>query len=247
MASSSQLPDSLASTIEKGGFYCVSLGPGAPELITLASYQILQEVDLIFCPTTARRSRSHEILKALGIDLNKVLLFQVTMSRDRTIVEREYAQITKEIEKKLHATYSVALVAEGDAGFYSSARYITEQLNLDGVPVHFAPGVPAFIAAGACASLHIVKQEESLTVMTSGVTMERVRTLLEGHSTVVIMKLSQHQDEVRRMLQELEGATFHYFENVSLAEEYYTTDRATILERGIPYFAMMVIQPRERH
>lgn len=246
MASSLHLSMSSQSNGSQKAFYCVSLGPGAPELITLASYNILKEVDLIYCPTTARRSRSHDILKALGIDLNKVILFQVTMSKDRSIVEQEYATVTKEIEKKLNAEYSVALVAEGDAGFYSSARYITEQLDLDGIPVHFAPGVPAFIAAGACASLHIVKQEESLTVLTSGVTTERIRELLAMKSTVVIMKPSQHQDEVSRMLQELHDATFHYFENVSLDEEYYTTDKALIAQRNIPYFAILLIQNSER-
>ena len=47
------------------------------------------------------------------------------------------------------------MVAEGDAGFYSSIHYIFEKLQADNIPVQHIAGIPAFIAAGACAGLHI--------------------------------------------------------------------------------------------
>ena len=56
-------------------------------------------------------------------------------------------------------------MAEGDAGFYSSIHYLFDKLWADQIEVEQIAGVPAFIAAGAAAGLHIVKQTERLLVI----------------------------------------------------------------------------------
>ncbi|MBR0560854.1 hypothetical protein KB213_12490, partial [Neokomagataea sp. TBRC 2177] len=58
----------------------------------------------------------------------------------------------------------VVIVAEGDAGFYSSIQYIFEKLQTAGIPAQRIAGIPAFIAAGAVANLHIASQEERMIV-----------------------------------------------------------------------------------
>ncbi len=237
----------MMKDMEKKIPVCVSLGPGDPDLITLKALKALQGADIILCPATTVKgkilSRSSDILKALNIEGTKVRLFNVPMSKDRTEADDVYRNLATDIHRLYNEGYGIAFVAEGDCGFYSSAHYISDYLKDMGVSTNHIPGVPAFIACGALASLHVVKQDEHLNVFPSNVTVERIRSAIEQGGTVVIMKLSQHAEQIRQAMEELEGITFHYFENVGLEnKEFYSSDNTEILSRAFPYFSIMIIR-----
>lgn len=227
---------------------CVSLGPGDPELITLKALRTLQRVDRIYCPATILRgetvvSRSLDIMKAVGIDPEKVALFHVPMSKVRSGAEEAYLTVAQKIEEDYKQGKAVAFVAEGDCGFYSSAHYISDYLWSMAICTDRIAGVPAFIACGALARLHIVSQEETLNVIPTDITTEKISTILDQGGTVVIMKLSLHEGALKDAIRTLHHATFHYFENVGIpAKEFYTSDKDQILARPFPYFAIMIIK-----
>ena len=170
----------------------VSLGPGDPELITLKGLRILREADIIYCPSSVispkgRRetaesettvntetekkeksgntSRAAKILEALKIDSRRICLFPLPMSKDRDAALRTYDRIYEQAAQACRESKKAVIVAEGDAGFYSSVQYIYDRFIENGIPVERTAGVPAFIAAGALAGIHIVKQEEPLSVL----------------------------------------------------------------------------------
>jgi len=116
----------------------------------------------------------------------------------------------------------LVIVAEGDAGFYSSIHYIMDRLNDAGIPSERIAGVPAFIAAGALGGIHVVKQEEKLLVLPGIVTGEELEQYLGSGLTVVIMKLSQCGDVILECLTKHSSWHVHYFENVGTDKEYYT-------------------------
>ena len=144
----------------------VSLGPGEPDLITLKGLKALQGADCIFCPATMTQdgkssSRALSILNTLGFS-DTVQCFRLPMDKDRTLALRSYEAVY-ESSKILRAEgQNVVIVAEGDAGLYSSIHYIYDKLQQDDIPVEQIAGIPAFIASGAMAGLHIVSQEERL-------------------------------------------------------------------------------------
>ena len=141
------------------------MGPGEPELITLKALKALQEADVIYCPGTQAKSRARDILEALPIKMDRVRLFHVPMSKDRTLANQAYDAICAEIANLVAMGKNVAITAEGDSGFYSSVNYMFDKLACMGLPISTIAGVPAFIAAGAISGLHIVKQEEELVVL----------------------------------------------------------------------------------
>ena len=147
----------------------VSLGPGEPDLITLKGLKALQGADCIFCPATMTQdgkssSRALSILNTLGFS-DTVQCFRLPMDKDRTLALRSYEAVY-ESSKILRAEgQNVVIVAEGDAGLYSSIHYIYDKLQQDDIPVEQIAGIPAFIASGAMAGLHIVSQEERLIVI----------------------------------------------------------------------------------
>ncbi|WP_019540643.1 precorrin-2 C(20)-methyltransferase [Proteiniphilum acetatigenes] len=230
---------------------CVSLGPGDAGLVTLKALKTLQEVSIIYCPATQSDgkplSRAKDILDEISIDTQKIRIFLVPMSKDRTLAEKVYSDIAIEIAGCYQTGRSVAFVAEGDSGFYSSVHYISDKLEEMDIDVQHIAGVPAFIACGALAGIHVVKQDERLSVFPSGTSTEEIVMEVEAGKSVVLMKLSQQKDTIKKTVEALSEAQFHYFENVGIAQkEFYTNDRNEITQRLFPYFSLLIIKKIER-
>ena len=225
----------------------VSLGPGEAELVTLKALQALQASDYIFCPYTLTKegkqvSRAIEIIAELGVKTDKICPFNVPMSINRDSAVAAYHKASEAIESLYAQNKKVVVTAEGDAGFYSSIHYIQDSLAQRNIPTKRIAGVPAFIACGALANLHIVKQEEGLSVVPGTITTELLLQQVKAGKTVVIMKVSRCIEAVKSAIRMEPSIHFHYFENVGSKEkEFYTQNTNTILSRTIPYFSLMII------
>lgn len=231
--------------------YFVSLGPGEAELITVKGLNLLRRADRIYCPATPGGkekpvSRAAHILGSLGINPKAISLFSLPMSKNRTAAWEAYDRLALQAEADYRAGLRVAIVAEGDAGFYSSVHYVYDKLAAAGTEVKQIAGIPAFIAAGALAGLHITKQEEELHVIPGRCTADDLAGKINGGHVVVIMKLSAAEEAVKEYMERRPEAVFHYFENVGTEKEFYTSDRTLIREKQFPYFSLMVIRPEER-
>lgn len=222
----------------------VSLGPGDPELITLKGLRKLQEADLIFCPATQKgeTSKAADIVRSLGIEGQKIKLYPLPMSRDRSEARNAYQALCEELVRRKAEGKRIVVTAEGDAGFYSSTRDICEGLQAKGIDWQQTPGVPAFIAAGAEAGVHVVSQNERLTVFPG--TMEGVAEAVGRGDSVVIMKLSACAEAAHRYLQKQPQTACHYFERIGTPEAFYTDDRDEIQRRTFPYFSLLLLIPR---
>lgn len=225
----------------------ISLGPGDPELITLKGWKALQAADIVFCPETEgrngeRTSRAANIVQRLGVGDDHIRRFLLPMSKRREAALQAYDGVYAEARALQDEGLHVCIVAEGDAGFYSSVHYVFERLRADGRAAEHVAGIPAFIAAGALAGLHIASQEQRLTVLPGTATAQELERLVDDGGTIVIMKLSQCADEVHRCMTRHPEYTYHYFENVGTATEFYTCDAAVVVARHFPYFSLMIVQ-----
>jgi len=226
----------------------ISLGPGDPELITLKGLKALQKADLIFCPSTAlpggkSSSRAKDVLLQLGINEAKLNIFNVPMNKDRSLAIESYKAVAEKISDKYKTGHKIAVTAEGDAGFYSTIYYISEYLTQKNIPVSRIAGVPAFIACGTLANIHIVKQEEELEVIPGIITLNSLKEKIKIGKTVVLMKASQCEQVIKEALENIQDITFHYFENAGISgKEVYTQNREEILNRKFPYFSLIIIR-----
>lgn len=225
----------------------VSLGPGEPELITVKGLKQLRQADIIYCPATCNKqgatlSRAADIVKALEVDNKAIRLFHLPMSKNRKAAWEAYDNLYNEATAGYLEGKRIVIVAEGDAGFYSSIQYIYDKFIEAGIKVERTAGIPAFIAAGALAGLHIVKQEEQIIVLPGTPTAEELSEKIEAGYVIVILKLSQCVEAVHTCIRKHPQAQFHYFENVGTEKEYYTADKTIIAGKEFPYFSLMIIQ-----
>lgn len=224
--------------------YIVSLGPGDAGLVSLAGCGVLRRANAVFCPKTNVRSRSSALLEELKIKQEVVRHYTLPMSKNRELAYQAYDEVLEEVINLYSEGLCVAIVAEGDAGFYSSTGYLAGKLKDAGIPVRQIAGVPAFIAAAASIGLSIVEQEERLTVCPGKVDRELFDRVASGSEVAVVMKLSQCEEEVKRLIGLEERLVCHYFENVGTDGEYYTCHKEDILARKFPYFSLMIIKSR---
>lgn len=225
----------------------VSLGPGEPELITVKGFKQLQQADIIYCPATRNKqrdslSRAADIVRTLEINEVAIRCFMLPMNKDRTEAWKAYDSLYNEVVANHAIGKRIVIVAEGDAGFYSSIQYIYDKLTETGIAVQRIAGIPAFIAAGALAGLHIVKQEEQIVVIPGTPSTEELSEKINAGYVIVIMKLSQCVDAVHDCIRKHPQTQFHYFENVGTEKEYYTSDKKIIVDKVYPYFSLMIIQ-----
>lgn len=225
----------------------VSLGPGDPELITLKGLRTLREAHVIFCPATRQEgvSKAADIVCSLGIEKRKIQLYNLPMSRNRSEARQAYNTLYEEIKRLRTEGLRVAVTAEGDVGFYSSTRDICGWLRNEGINLRQIPGVPAFIAAGAKAELHVVSQDERLTVLPG--TTDGLAEAMERGDAVAIMKLSACSEAVHRYLREHPNTNCHYFERLGTSEEFYTSNPQKIQDRLFPYFSLLLFIPARDH
>lgn len=228
----------------------VSLGPGDPELITVRALRTLRAARVVFCPATptddgGNRSRAAELIEQLMLPTTvDVRRFVLPMLSDRTAAREAYLNVIHDIEDEADGT-GICIACEGDAGFYSSIHYIYEELQRRGRRVELVAGVPAFIAAGARAGIHVACGRERLTVVPGTADADDMHRLLnEGH-TIVIMKPSRAADAIRQLIKAHPEHDYHYMEQVGYADELCLDDPTAIAEAHFPYFSILIIRSRK--
>ncbi len=225
----------------------VSLGPGEAELITLKGFRILNTADYIYCPGTISKgkifSRSKTLLEDLNIDPNKIKVFAVPMREDGVAARNVYTQIANEIISQYTQNKQIAVVANGHNGLYSSGFYIGELVGEAGIATEFIAGIPAFICAGALASLHIAKENEPLLVLPQVQSEEQLRSYISQKFQIVLMKPSKYESIIKAIIQKIPNLEIHYFENIGVENiEFYSTDKEEILSKKFPYFSLLIVK-----
>lgn len=224
----------------------VSLGAATPEDISMRAYGKLQTADEIYCLGEA----AHRIVAALpeGTALaQRCQILEIPMSSDRTEAVRYYEQLATRLLDQQGRGLACSVVTIGDAGTYATVQYLVDLLRQADAEIEVVPGIPFYIAAAAAVGEGLVRQDESLLVLSKVASGSQLREALTQGHTVVVMKLSRCADIVREVIAE-DNYDFIYAEHLgNPALELLTSDRETLLARQpIPYFSLIIIRPSRR-
>lgn len=222
----------------------VSLGAATPEDISMRAYGKLQTADEIYCLGEA----AHRIVATLpeGTALaQRCQILEIPMSSDRTEAIRYYEHLATRLLEQQGRGLACSVVTIGDAGTYATVQYLVDRLRQTDAEVEVVPGIPYYIAAAAAIGQGLVRQDESLLVLSKVDSESQLREALAQGHTVVVMKLSRCADIVREVIAE-DNNDFIYAEHLgNPAIELLSSDRETLLARQpIPYFSLIIIRPR---
>lgn len=139
----------------KGTLYCIGVGPGDPELITVKALKRIQACPVLAAPQgragvgTAKDILLQAVAAMADVDLQgkDVLNIDFPMTRDEAALAKAHADGASALEEKLAAGLDVALITLGCPTIYASSLYVQRIVEKHGYKTEIIPGVPSFCAA----------------------------------------------------------------------------------------------------
>ncbi|WP_231857199.1 precorrin-2 C(20)-methyltransferase [Synechococcus sp. MIT S9509] len=246
---------SIASEFSSDQLVLVGVGPGDPELLTVAAVRVLKAADVVAYPIAhegaegmalaiaSRWIRSDQRLLPLSFPM-------VTESQPRIAAWRQAADV---LAAEVRSGNRVVLLCEGDVSLFATGSYVQLALRRHHPDVPFAliPGIPSVCAAAAAAvegslDLPLAFQQEGLLIRPCPETNVELIALLQSArktSTVLgLIKLGQRWSWVRPALEQeklLDRALFA--QRVGWPDQWVAPAQA-VPDDVKPYFSLLLIR-----
>lgn len=186
----------------KGKAYCIGVGPGDPELMTLKAVRLIKESDIIAVP--GRRpedSVAYRIaLKAVPeLKDKKVIALPSPMKMDMGAVREAHRQSADTIKKHLDKGLDVVFMTIGDPTVYSTFMYIKDYLEADGYETIMINGVTSFCAAAARFNIPLARWDEAVHILPA---VHGIDDISDLDGNLILMKSASRFAEIRDSLKE---------------------------------------------
>ncbi|MBQ1311954.1 MAG: precorrin-2 C(20)-methyltransferase [Blautia sp.] len=224
----------------KGTAYCLGVGPGDPELMTLKAVRMIRENEIIMVPgTTAVDAVAYRIAVQAVPELAQKTLVAVDMpmTRDKEVLRRSHEKGAKLIESYLDQGKNVIYLTLGDSSIYCTFSYLQEILEKDGYSTGLVSGIPSFCAAAARLNIPLTEWNEPLHILPA---LHRVDEPLSLPGNYVLMKSGSHMKEVKELLRK-SGRSVSAVENCGMeTEKVYHQLEEIPDETG--YFSLIIVK-----
>ncbi|MFI6878488.1 precorrin-3B C(17)-methyltransferase [Streptomyces sp. NPDC050400] len=238
--------------VAKGRLYGVGLGPGDPELMTVAAVKAIASADVI-AYHCARHGRS--IARSIAAEhiredqIEERLMYPLTVETTdhpggyRGALDDFYAEAAATLAAHLDAGRTVAVLAEGDPLFYGSYQHMHKRLA-DRYDATVIPGVTSISAAAARLGEPLCEDKETLTIIPGTLPEDELAARVAAADSAVVMKLGRTFTKVCAAMESsgrLDDA--RYVERAFMAGER-TGRLADIDPDSVPYFSVAVLPSR---
>ncbi len=187
----------------------IGVGPGDPELLTLAGLRALRDAGRIFVPVLApeESGRAEAVVRAhVADDKIERLVFALSdsVSGSQRRRRRHWDAAAERVATHLREHGGTAAFATlGDPNVYSTFGYLaaTVRTLLPDVTVTTIPGITAMQATASAAGVTLVEGGEQLTVLPVTRNVTAVAAALSGQGTVVAYKGGRRLRELREVIE----------------------------------------------
>jgi precorrin-2/cobalt-factor-2 C20-methyltransferase len=193
--------------IESGKFFGIGVGPGEPGLIPVAAWDILRKCHLVFVPRakTMNHSVARRCLPTNEIPQDRFREIEFAMETDRSILSTHYAELAETIAGELRAGRDIAYLTLGDPSTYSTYTYTLRALQnrIPDLQYRTFPGVPSYCAVAAATGFALGEGQQRILILPCPAQMSELRSMIETHDIVVLMKVGQRLSAVLALLHEM--------------------------------------------
>jgi precorrin-2/cobalt-factor-2 C20-methyltransferase len=237
-----------------GTLYGVGVGPGAPDLMTLRSVQVLKTAAVIAIPRRSECSPSlaWEIARPnVGeVPGQERLFLTFPMTKDPERLRPAWDEAFTQIGQRLERGLSVAFITEGDPLVYSTFIYLLGESSRrwPGVPVEIVPAVSSITAVPAVTRTPLADGQERIAVLPATYGVDDLTDVLRRFDTVILMKVGSVMATVVEAL-EREGLVDRafYVSKATTGHERVVHDLRSLRGDRCDYFSMVVVARKDRN
>ncbi|PSN85706.1 precorrin-2 C(20)-methyltransferase [Candidatus Marsarchaeota G1 archaeon BE_D] len=236
-----------------GKLYCIGVGPGDPELITVKALKALKQSRVIFIPSpgpTSKKLALQIVENALkergGIGSKLVVELHFPMTRDQEALKRAWRENAQKIAQSVLKGETCCYVVLGDPLLYSTFGHIHTILREYGVEAEFIPGVSSITACPAKVGL-ILAEERDTIVITPAENLDVIKKCASIAKTMILIKGSVNLDSVIDTIKQAgvsENTRVLYVRRCTIEGEKYVQTTISNWEKGVieeDYFSMLVV------
>lgn len=228
----------------KGKLYCVGIGPGDSELMTLKALRLLQECDVLAMPKgDGDTMTAKEIIQsAVDIESKEQLAIYMLMTKDKAIMEKAHQEGADSVAAFLEQGKNVVFITLGCPTIYATCIYVHKLVLKMGYESELVPGVTSFCAAAARLNVALCERAEPLHIM-PGSYKEVLRFLNEDGNKVLMKSAS----EIGTVCEELKErgllANARMVERCGLPGEKVYTNLEEV-DASSSYFSLIIIKEK---
>ena len=229
----------------------IGVGPGDPELITVAAQRAIAAATVVAYPVAAleRPGMAAQIAQPWLLPTQRQLPLLFPMVQEAEPRQQAWQQAASAVAAEIKAGEQVVFLCEGDCSLFASSSYLLLALKAEApeLPVRVIPGITAASATAAAAIWPLALQDEQLQVVPLPDEPDRARQLLltarEHGQPMVLLKVGRRWRWLRPLLEELQLLECAlYGERVGWPEQL-VLPAASLAAEERPYFSLVLLRP----
>ena len=222
----------------RGKVFCIGVGPGDPELMTLKAVRLIKEKDVILLPgKNPKETVAYRIAVQAVPELEdkELVAVDMPMTKDMDALKEAHRKGAELIESYLDQGRDACFLTIGDPTICCTFTYLQTILNKDGYETEFINGITSFCAAAARLNIPIAEWEEPIHILPAA---HNLGNELEYEGNYVIMKTGSHMGEVKEMIRK-SGREARMVMNCGMKDErvYSSTDE---IPDDSGYFSLII-------
>ncbi|MEB3199743.1 MAG: precorrin-2 C(20)-methyltransferase [Synechococcaceae cyanobacterium] len=233
------------------GVTLVGVGPGDPELLTLAALRALSAAHTVAYPLAAGSEPPGMAARIAAPWLHpeqRRLPLPLPMGEGAGPQRQAWHAAADRLAEAVAAGQAVALLCEGDVSLFATGSYLLLALRRrhPDCPVRLIPGITAVAAAAAAGQWPLALQQESLLIRPCPDTPQACEALLDQASSadwvLALLKLGRRWSWVRPLLERrglLEQALFA--RRVGWPDQR-LAPAGQVAGEAMPYFSLLLIR-----
>jgi len=239
------------TTARPCGLTVVGVGPGDPELITVAAQRAIAAATVVAYPVASleRVGMAAQIAEPWIVPTQQQLPLLFPMVQEAEPRQQAWQHAAAAVAAAVAAGERVVFLCEGDCSLFASSSYLLLALKAEApeLPVRVIPGITAASATAAAARWPLALQDEQLQVVPLPDQPDQARQLLinarDHGQPIVLLKVGRRWRWLRPLLVELELLKCAlYGERVGWPDQV-VLPAASVPAEERPYFSLVLLRP----